>query len=278
MKRCVPAASHIHLRIFYTRCRLLTRLPRMAGDRYLCPCCGHRFRRFFADGLQLPVFAERKIVSGAYTENARCPWCWSSERDRLLYLYLSRCLRAETPWTVLHLAPEPPLQRFLRAKPGVLYIAGDLQSPLATARMDVLRLPLRSASVDWILCSHVLEHVLDDRKAMHELFRVLKPGGWAILQVPIGLAVETTYEDPAITRPEDRERAFGQFDHVRIYAQADYRRRLESVGFQVRAENALALFGAEEVDGFRLNPLEDVHFCRKPAQAPPRPMNERDDG
>ncbi len=267
MKRCIPRSAHMSLRIAWTRLRTVTSWPWMRGDRYECPFCRRRFGRFYPEGLRLPVFKEKQITSGGYSEHRRCPWCWSSERDRLLHLSLTQ----GPPWgsrmgTVLHLAPEFHLQRLLRRVFGIRYVAGDLRSPLAQVKMSVLDLPVRASSIDGIVCNHVLEHVVDDQKAMAELFRALKPGGWAILQVPIGLALERTYEDCSIKEPAARERAFGQFDHVRIYSRNDYRRRLEVAGFEVTIENCLEKFGAKTVERLRLNPLEDLHLCRKPKE------------
>jgi len=264
-KHFVPARSHMRLRIFYTRLRFLALFPVMAGTRHYCPCCRRRFGRFFPDGLRLQVFADKDIVGGAWTPGTRCPWCWSSERDRLLCAYFEhRPQLLSAGGRVLHLAPEHSLQQHLRSAHGVSYVAGDIASPFAMVKMDILMLPLASCSADAVVCNHVLEHVPEDSKAMSEIFRVLKPGGWAILQVPIARGIASTEEDPAVQDPKDRERRYGQFDHVRLYEQQDYRRRLESAGFEVTIENALELCGPERVREWRLNAREDVHLCRKP--------------
>ena len=137
---------------------------------------------------------------------------------------------------MLHVAPEEQLSRLFGSALGIDYLSADLLSSNAMIRMDIMDIQYPDETFDVIYCSHVLEHVSDDRKAMRELHRVLRTGGWAILQVPISTA-EVTFEDPKITRPKERERAFGQFDHVRRYG-ADYKDRLEDAGFSV------------EVDGF----------------------------
>jgi len=128
--------------------------------------------------------------------------------------------------------------------------------------MDITDIRHQSASFDAIYCSHVLEHVPNDKKAMGEFFRVLKPGGWAALQVPIPR--DKTYEDWSITAPLDRAAAFGQSDHVRIYG-LDIVERLREVGFEVRVEETNLLFTATEIARFGLSTTEPILFCRKPS-------------
>jgi len=131
--------------------------------------------------------------------------------------------------------------------------------------MDITNIPYKDHSFDVVLCNHVLEHVVDDQKAMRELFRVLTPGGWAILNSPIDPRRAKTFEDPNITSPQDRERAFGQQDHVRIYG-CDYRERLEKAGFKVKLDNYIRDLSIDLVEKYGLKG-EKVYFCTKPLQA-----------
>jgi SAM-dependent methyltransferase len=187
----------------------------LRGDRHECPCCGGRFARFIMRDDSSRV----------------CPRCRSRERQRVLWLYLQRELGIETSTArVLHLAPEAALYDRLRALPELRYETGDLApGPLVDRTMDVERLPHADDSLDLVLCSHVLEHVADDIAAARELARVLVPGGLALVQVPVEPTLERTYEDAAITTPEGRLQAFGQADHLRIYA-ADVADRLRAGG------------------------------------------------
>jgi SAM-dependent methyltransferase len=141
------------------------------------------------------------------------------------------------------------------------YVAGDLYDRANLGlRMDLTTTPIRSDTFDAVICIHVLEHIKEDREAMREIFRVLKPGGWALVSVPIRLD-EETFEDPKIVAPEDRERAFGEAEHVRIYG-FDLVDRLEACGFQVRLD--LATKVPERIRnkyGLRLD--ENVFYCRK---------------
>lgn len=139
---------------------------------------------------------------------------------------------------LLHIAPERNLQKALEKK-NIEYFSADLDSPLAKIKMDIQNIKFPANYFDAIICNHVLEHIIDNKKAMRELYRVLKPRGWAILQVPYLPIMKTTFEDSAIVTPKERENIFGQSDHVRIYGN-DYPERLRSVGFQVKKENCSA--------------------------------------
>lgn len=130
-------------------------------------------------------------------------------------------------------------------------------------KMDITDINLHDNQFDCIICYHVLEHILDDEKAMRELFRVLKPGGWAILQQPVDPTRDKTFEDPNIVLPEERERVFGQKDHVRIYGQ-DYKDRLERTGFTVKLDNYTGELGDNIIKKYGLMKDETICFCTKP--------------
>lgn len=188
-----------------------------------CPICGARYRRFMPYGYVEP------------REDALCPRCLSLERHRMIWLWLERHtdLFKSHP-RLLHIAPEHSLLRHFRKFYGSSkeYITADLESPLADEHFDVQSIPMKDASVDIIICNHLLEHVDDDRLAMRELYRILRPGGWGILLVPEDRSREKTYEDNSITDPKERTRLFGQYDHRRVYGR-DYDDRLRDAGFTV---------------------------------------------
>ena len=142
------------------------------------------------------------------------------------------------------------------------YITTDLNSPIADVKADICDLPFDSDSMDFIICNHVLEHIPDDTTAMQELYRVLKPGGTAVLQVPYKASLDSTFEDDTITDKEERTRIFGQYDHVRVYGM-DYFKKLESVGFKVDAVDYTGKMTPEEIDRFRLPAGELIPVCRK---------------
>ena len=194
--------------------------------------------------------------------NAVCPWCGSHVRHRALWLYIERRTDLLTkPARLLHLAPEHVLAERLRAHPHIDYLSADLDQP-AMENWDLTDVPHPGDSFDAIVCSHVLEHVPDDRAAMRELRRILRPDGWAIVQVPIDYERAETLEDPAIQSPEDRERAYWQADHMRLYAN-DFPDRLRSEGLDVTVDGYLRTLPQEEIDRFGLISLEDIYVCRK---------------
>jgi len=219
------------------------------GNRYVCPCCGGRFRKF------LPYGVRKR-------PNVKCPRCGSLERHRLIWLYLkNRTNLFTSSLMVLHFAPEDIFQRHFRLLSNLNYVSADLYPSKAMLKMDITNIYFKDNTFDVILCSHVLEHIVDDRKAMLELFRVLKPGGWSILQVPIREDLNRTLEGDILTTAAERERIFGQSDHVRQYG-LDYKDRLEEVGFKVKVDNYGEELGQELFEKYGL--LErHVYFCSK---------------
>ena len=177
--------------------------------------------------------------------NAICPGCGSHERHRALWLYLTeRTPLGHAPMSLLHFAPEYALRGRMEAVPGLRYVTADLDPSGVDVQLDITAMPFDEGAFDAILCSHVLEHVPDDRAAMSELQRVLRPDGWALVLVPLDLARESTYEDFSVTAPEDRVREFGQDDHVRMYA-ADIVQRLEGAGFNVETDRFVEDLGED---------------------------------
>ncbi len=193
------------------------------GSTYTDPIDGKCSRKFLPYGYA----SQRK--------NALSPTSLSLERHRLLWLYLKRETNFFTaPLKVLHIAPEQPFYKRFKKLKNLDYVTADLTSPLADVKADLTQLPFASNEFDVIFCNHVLEHITDDIKAMQELYRVMKPNGWGIFQVPIELHRAHTFEDPSVTSPRERSKQFGQYDHVRIYG-TDFFQRLRSVGFEVEA-------------------------------------------
>jgi SAM-dependent methyltransferase len=209
---------------------------RARGNTVECPCCGSRFETFKFDR----------------APNRVCWTCGSYERERAIWLLWDREPSMLRPgMSLLHIAPEPTLVRRLSSIPNVTYIGGDIDGRFARRRLDVTDLSeFADGHFDAVICNHVLEHVPDDRKAMHELRRVLRPGGWALLLTP--LTDGETDEDLTITDPAVRAERFRQHDHVRLYGRDDYLHRLRSAGFEPALEYARDIAGPENVDRFAL--------------------------
>lgn len=235
------------------------------GQRRTCCMCGRRARRFLPVGCSFPVLRELHVIGGMRVEEGECPFCFSHCRERLVYQYLTQRTGILTQrMKVLHFAPERNIRAILQGARNLAYVTADIDSSWADEKIDVTAIPYADNSFDAILCNHVLEHVADDRKAMAELYRILKPGGWALLQVPISTVLEKTVEDILETRASERERRFGQHDHLRIYAR-DYADRLRATGAAVRTVNCLATFGEAAAAEYGLIPEEDLYFMEKPA-------------
>jgi SAM-dependent methyltransferase len=203
------------------------------GLKYRCPMCRAHLKAFLPGGEHHAVLTEKSIAGGGRRSNVVCPVCGSEDRERLAYLYLkNRPYLLSAGTKLLHIAPEYNLSSWLRSKAELDYISADLARNDVDLNMDLTNIPFPNSTFNAIICNHVLEHIPNDRAAMAEVFRVLKPDGWAILQVPISLSLPATYEDFSITDPIGREGAFGQNDHVRIYAM-DYVDRLKQAGLAV---------------------------------------------
>jgi methyltransferase family protein len=230
--------------------RPVVRITFLGRARY-CPVCRSHCRRFLSHGPR-----SRKV------RDAVCPVCLSHPRHRLAWLFLTTRtdLLDGHQKKVLHIAPEPAFAQILRKTRGIEDVSADLDSPHAMIKLDITRMDRENASFDIILCSHVLEHVPEDRQAMHELFRVLKPGGWAMIQVPV--SNNPTFEDPSITDPAERERLFWKTDHVRLYG-LDISDRLRTAGFEVDAVFGYQLAEPDRLVETGIYPKDVVFHCRK---------------
>lgn len=234
------------------------------GNKYHCPFCNGRFSKLLPTGLLFSVLKEKQVIGGGYRLNATCPRCYSNDRERLIYLYLKKEQNQvfSESLKLLHIAPETNLAIKLKSNQMIDYTSADLSSPLVDIQMDITNINQCDNTYDVIICNHILEHIIDDAKAMRELFRVLKNGGFAILQVPISYTIEQTFEDSTITSPEGRELVFGQNDHVRIYGK-DYILRLEEAGFSVTNHNFIESLKLEDINKFSLNKKENIFLCTK---------------
>lgn len=233
------------------------RLDALKGSNVFCPCCNTGYLTFLPSGIKLRL-------------NASCPGCHSLERHRLMWLYFDKKLNLfNRTLKILHVAPEKIFFKKFNSSSNIEYVPGAKleegfpdEYPPGTINIDITELSFPDNTFDMIYCSHVLEHIPDDQKAMRELFRVLKDDSFAILQVPIDRNTAHTYEDFSIIDPAEREKAFGQKDHVRIYGK-DYKDRLENAGFTVNVDNYITNFSEEECIRYGLMIEEDIYYCTK---------------
>ena len=240
LKKIIPPEAALQVRKI--KGRILYR-----GNKVYCPVCDYRSSKF------LTIPGHTRLI---------CPVCYSLQRHRLLSLYWQEATKLfDAPVKrLLHIAPEPCFYNLFRKHPQIDYHSADLDSIWANIKADVTELPFEDSSFDVIICNHVLEHVPDDRKAMSEFYRVLAPGGWATLQVPV--VRETTFEDENVTTPAERLAVFGQADHVRIYGK-DYFDRLKEAGFNVETTKASSILTKEQITDMALHEVEDVIIAKK---------------
>tara|TARA_R100001369_G_scaffold21881_3_gene39752 strand:+ start:57352 stop:58119 length:768 start_codon:yes stop_codon:yes gene_type:complete len=223
----------------------------LKGSKYTDPIDGKSFKKFLPYGYE------------DQRENVLSPSTLSLERHRLLWLYLkNESAIFSAPLKLLHFAPEQAFYKRFRKMKNLEYTTTDLNSPLADVKADICNLPFDDNSFDFILCNHVLEHIPDDTKAMKELYRILRPGGTAILQIPQDLQRANTFEDNSITSRKERAKIFGQYDHVRVYGR-DYFEKLRSIGFKVEEVDYTKTLSASEIDTFRLEQGEIIPVCTK---------------
>ncbi|WP_440880894.1 class I SAM-dependent methyltransferase [Tenacibaculum sp. C7A-26P2] len=213
-----------------------------AGKKFKCPVCNFESKDFDFIGFDIPILKEKEVV-GSGRRKARCYNCDSNDRERLIYTYLKyeENILNKKHYRIIHFAPEKNISSLLKTCNFKEYVCGDLHTkgyhyPNYVQNINLLNIPFENDYFDLIICNHILEHIPDDIKAMKEIYRVLKSSGKALLQVPIAKNTYETFEDSSIKTPKERENAFGQFDHVRIYGQ-DYVNKLESVGLKVKRIN-----------------------------------------
>lgn len=231
------------------------------GHGEKCVLCGNSVRQFRSHGGGAEVLDRRKVVGGMRRDDDRCPVCHGRDRTRLMMHYLEKHTNiGKAPMRVLHVAPDYGLYLWLRRQPNVSYVATDLDISRyrhmeGMVMADVTKLPFKKESFDVVICSHVLEHVPDDCKAMREFARVLRPGGIAILLTPYALDGLGTDESLDDMDAKARDERFGQWDHVRIYDRGDFVARMTEAGFSVELYDP---FAHEKADAERLhlNPLE----------------------
>jgi SAM-dependent methyltransferase len=223
----------------------------LKGNQFTDPIDGKSFSTFLPYGYN------------NLRKNALSPSTFSLERHRLLWLYLKN----ETGFfdkkiKLLHFAPEQAFYKRFKKLSNIQYDTIDINSPLAKIRADICDLPIKDNTYDFILCNHVLEHILDDNKAISELYRVLKKDGVGIFQVPIDMKKEFTFQDDSITDKKERNKIFGQYDHVRVYGK-DYFTKLKNAGFKVEEVDYTKNLSKDEIYRFSIVKGEIIPVCTK---------------
>lgn len=225
----------------------------LKGYTYTDPIDGKSFRKFLPYGY------------GNQRKNALSPSTLSLERHRLMWLFLkdeTNFFTSTKKLKVLHIAPEQCFLDLFKKQKNLEYITSDLESPIADVKADICDLPFKENEFDVVFCNHVLEHIPDDTKAMQELYRVMKKGGFGVFQIPQDLSRDVTFEDNSITDKDERAKIFGQYDHVRVYGK-DYFNKLRSVGFKVDEVDFTKKIDSKQIERFCLMKGEILPICYK---------------
>jgi SAM-dependent methyltransferase len=244
--------------------------PDYLGENFICPICQTELSHF----LPLPLYFLKELNKNQHIhsifqnetlniEDYACPKCYSSDRERLYALYFKKSVQENQQYKVLDFAPAPSLRKFIKSFPNIEYRSADLLMDNVDDKVDISDMKIYpDEKFDIFVCSHVLEHVPDDRKAMSELNRILSPNGWGIAMVPICLGLDEIYEDPNITDEGLRWKYFGQNDHLRMYSKQGFIERLENVGFLVN-QFGIDYFGEEVFSLNGIHPRSVLYIVHK---------------
>ena len=266
----------MHLRDFTTLIpqpvRFEVRRAVHRGTGVRCVLCGTEVRGFKPHGGGAEVLETRQVIGGRKREDDRCPVCHGRDRTRLIMLWLQTNDALKPGTEILHVAPDLGLTLWLqREHPAVAYTGADLDASRYRhienfVPTDLTAAPFPDARFDVVICSHVLEHIPDDAKAFSEILRILKPGGHALLLVPFAIDGRGTDEDLTVADPAEKDRRFGQWDHVRLYDRDDFVARMGRAGFETTLFDPCTS-DPETARRLRLNPLELLPVGRKPLDA-----------
>jgi len=241
-------------------------------DIFFCPVCNKKVKKF----LKLPDYysemAEKyEYVHSIYcteTLNSKdysCPHCYASDRDRLYAIYFNNRFQTfdKEEYSFLDIAPSKHLADFVKRFGFIRYRSADLFMEDVDDKVDITDMNIYSDnSFDIILCSHVLEHIEDDRKAMSELYRILKPGGFGIVMVPIDLSLNEDFENPKYQTEAERWKYFGQNDHVRLYSKIGFVNKLSQTGFKI-SQLGVDYFGKEVFEKNGIHPRSILYIAEK---------------
>lgn len=241
--------------------------------KYVCPLCDTKLKYFKPlvhplepEGYEF-IYKDREFET-ASEENHLCPFCMAIDRDRLFVLHFRKVFehRPKSLINLLDIAPSLPLQKFLKRYPFLRYRSADLHSPKAMDKVNIESMDIYAeGQFDVFICSHVLEHVERPDKALSELYRILKPGGWGIIMVPIMVGLERTLEDKIHIGEAERIKFYGQFDHLRLFSKQDFINDIEAAGFKIR-QLGVDYFGMEAFSLAGIEKNSVLYIAEKPEQ------------
>ncbi len=228
-----------------------------------CILCGSYVNRFLPAGIQHEIFKRHHIIGGGFRNNCICEKCGSSDRERWLYYVLNRYTKIfNNACSVLHFAPENVVKKVITIQnPSCQYFTADIIKGCGQYIVDMTSISFEDESFDYIIANHVLEHIVDEQKAICELKRVLKINGKLILSFPICMDMNTL-EDPTITTEEERLNTYGQIDHVRLYGR-DYVEHIEKYGLNVQVVSPYMEFNENEINELKFIKDDIILMCTR---------------
>ena len=277
MKKIIKQNIPFVFKLFFIKTLYFIKSYKYRGDKFKCSVCNSNIKEFtplnsICNGKftsDLFAFGELHSVDKYETLNVSnflCPVCGAQDKARLYALYFKYYFKqngSKNKIKLIHFAPEGGLSTLFRANNKINYRSADLNRDDVDDLVDIRKMSLYSDSeFDVLICSHILEHIIEDNMAISELYRILKPGGWGIIMVPILLSLKATWEDATITSEEDRERYFGQNDHVRVYEKNDFINRLKNYGFSVE-QLGIDFFGFSQFSKFGINNNSILYIVKK---------------
>lgn len=256
--------------------RLIYKYLRFWGGSYVCVVCNKRIRKFFPFSIDI----QNRAKSNGFTydfkrmetlnyHQCNCPFCMSTDRERLYLIFLEKYLNDKNKtYSILDFAPTAAFASRIR-RSGQSYTSTDLFRKDVDIQLDICDMKeIGDNHFDFIICSHVLEHVPDPDKAMREIFRILRAEGKAIIMVPLFWDVQSTLEDTAHNTDELRLRYYGQEDHVRIFSKTDFINRLQVAGFNITQIKSTA-FDVQTIKENGISSNSILYICSKIAQTAP---------
>lgn len=238
IERNIYKADSINIKVY--RCGsfiadnlLSTNRPIVLKGNKHCNICQCNFEKFLPAGIHNEIFKRNHIIGGGYRENSKCPCCGSGDRQRWFYYVLQHKLNiSEMSGRMLHFAPEKSIIEYIKQNKKIDYYTADIVGGRAMHVADITDIQFKDETFEYVICNHVMEHIVDEKKAVNEIMRVLKMNGKWIFSFPICTDIPT-YEDAAISSPEARLKEYGQADHVRLYGY-DYKTRFEKYGLEIQ--------------------------------------------
>ena len=234
------------------------------GEKFTCPICDYQASSFLPYGRDNEAIKKYKIIPMGYRKNALCPKCYSKDRERLIYLFIKTLLNNKLlnyNSKIIHFAPERAIEKNFFRKKFNNYLTADIEGNNVDFNLDLQNLNFTQSNFDLVICNHVLEHIEEDVKSLENIFKLLKPGGFAILQVPFSNLIDEDFSVTNLNNKYDRFKYYGQEDHVRIYSKNGFVNKIKNTGFELRIYKSSEFFDKKNNLGLIEN--DEIFFAKK---------------